>query len=169
MPPAAPGGMAVDQARGLSTLAFLMARTPLRTQPWQAQPAAITVTPTGTPGQWACSLTASNFDLSTATIVWEDEGYAITSGTEITMNVSHTGSQWVEAEAQLPDGRRVFAATSFLAARAPDPTLPTVTITAPDPDAARTPLDLGRFEILRTGDLTKPLTVDTFKPKPRTF
>ena len=149
----------VDQARGLSTLAFLMARTPLRAQPWRAQSAAITVVPTDTPGSWACSLTASNFDLSAATIVWEVEGYALTSGTDITMNVSRTGKQWVETEAQLPDGRRVFAATSFLAARAPNPALPTVTITAPDADAARTPLDLGRFEILRTGDLTKPLTV----------
>ena len=149
----------VDQARGLGTLAFLMARTPLRTQPWQARAASIALVAGAAPGTWAATLVASNCDLGPATIVWETADRVLAGGTNLTLTIARTGEQWVEAEAQLPDGCRVFAANRFLAARAPDPTLPTVTVTAPDPKACRSPADPGRFEILRGGDLTQPLTV----------
>jgi hypothetical protein len=149
----------VDQARGLATLALLMARTPQRTQSWSAQPASIVVTPAAVAGTWTCSLSASGIDLSPASIVLETAGQAVAAGTNFNLTVTRTGEQWVEAEAQLPDGRRLFAATRFLAAAALDPALPTVTVAATDAAASQSPVDSGRFEIVRTGDLTQPLMV----------
>jgi hypothetical protein len=141
----------VDQARGLATLALLMARTPQRTQSWSAQPASIVVTPAAVAGTWTCSLNASGIDLSPASIVLETAGQAVAAGTNFNLTVTRTGEQWVEAEAQLPDGRRLFAATRFLAAAALDPALPTVTVAATDAAASQSPVDSGRFEIVRTG------------------
>lgn len=149
----------VDQARGLATMAFLMARTGLRTQAWRAQAAEIVLTPGATAGTWNCSLAAGNLDLSGATILWETATQAGVTGSEFTYTVTRTGEQWIEAEAQLPDGRRVFAATRFLAAAAPAPALPTLTLTATDAEASQSPVDLGRFELARTGDVSQPLTV----------
>ena len=149
----------VDQARGLATVAFLMAGTSLRTQSWRSVTATIITNAGSTAGTWECTLRAPGLDLSTATIVWETEGKATTSGTNYSLSVTRTGEQWVEAEAQLPDGRRVFAARRFLAAAPPNPALGTVTITAPDAKAAQSPVDLGRFELARTGSLAQPLTV----------
>ena len=151
--------VSVDQARGLATLAFLMARTPLRDQPWTAVPASIKAAPGQAPGVWSCSFTANDSNLNNATIIWETMDQTAVAGTDFTMTILHTGEQFVEAEAQLPDGRRLFASKRFLAACAPDTNLSTVTISAPDPDAAWTPFDSGRFEIVRDGDISKPLNV----------
>jgi hypothetical protein len=149
----------VDQARGMATLAFLMARTPLSNQAWQARPAQVTLVPGESPGAWQCSLEASGLDLRLATLVWESPGPTVAAGTNFAWTVARTGHQRVEAEAQLPDGRRVFAERQFLAARASDPTLATVTITAPDPQSVRAAADPARFEITRSGDLNQAITV----------
>jgi hypothetical protein len=52
-------------------------------------------------------------DLTGARIVWEARDQEPSFGSTFTFTPSNSGDQWVEAEAQLPDGRRVFAKSSF--------------------------------------------------------
>src|SRR5207253_422137 len=54
-------------------------------------------------------------DLSTARITWEARDQEPAFGSTFTFSPKNNGSQWVEVEAQLPDGRRVFATTNFTA------------------------------------------------------
>jgi hypothetical protein len=99
--------VAVNQARALATAAWLMAQTPLKNQPWKSAPATIEFTTAG-PSRTATLKTS--LDLSQARIVWEAQGRDPLFGNR--MLLTNTVS-WIEAEAQLPDGRRVFAATEF--------------------------------------------------------
>ncbi len=46
-------------------------------------------------------------------ITWEARDQEPGVGPTYTLTPQNNGSQWVEAEAQLPDGRRVFAVTTF--------------------------------------------------------
>ena len=97
----------VNQARALATAAWLMAQTPLQHQPWRAAPASIECHSSGT----TCSAALKTpLDLAHARIVWEAQNCEPRFGQrlELTNTVS-----WIEAEAQLPDGRRVFAVTNF--------------------------------------------------------
>ncbi len=107
----------LNQARSLGTVAFLAAQTSLKTQAWKAVPGTITATTVDpTQGTMQFTLTAPGVDLSTAKIVWEtrDADPTMTTGT-YTFTPLINGDQWIEAEATLPDGRRVFAATDFTA------------------------------------------------------
>ena len=92
----------VNQARALATTAWLMAQTPLKNQPWQSAPATIEFTTLG-PNRMA-TLKAS-LDLSRARIVWEAQDYDPHFGDRMLLT---NAVSWIEAEAQLPDGRRVF-------------------------------------------------------------
>jgi hypothetical protein len=107
----------LNQARGLGALSFLAAQTPLKTQPWQAVPAQITVpsgvTPVGS--NVTLSMQAPGLDLTTARITWEANGQQPTLGQSFTFAPGNNGPQWVEAEAQFSDGRRVFASNNFIA------------------------------------------------------
>jgi hypothetical protein len=107
----------LNQARGLGSLAFLAAQTSLGTQAWQAVPATITVpsgvTPVGS--NVTVSMQAPGLDLTTARITWEANGQQPTFGQTFTFAPRDNGPQWVEAEAQFPDGRRVFASNNFTA------------------------------------------------------
>ncbi|MBC8095560.1 MAG: glycoside hydrolase family 9 protein, partial [Akkermansiaceae bacterium] len=101
------------QARSLATYAFVAAQTSLKTQPWKSAPGQIIV-PSGTlSGPITFSLQAAGLDLSNARIVWETRDGDPYLGQTFTFTPKNNGSQWIEAEAQLPDGRRVFAATTF--------------------------------------------------------
>jgi hypothetical protein len=105
----------LNQARSLATLSFIAAQTGLKTQPWRAVQGQITV-PTATVGlstPVTLTLTAPGVDLSSARITWEGRDQDPTFGPIFTFVPKNNGSQWVEAEAQLPDGRRVFAKASF--------------------------------------------------------
>lgn len=106
----------VNQARGLATLAFLAAQTPLKDQTWKPVTGKIQLTPLSRdPVRVKAELVAPGVDLSKAQIVWEakDLEPILASAPEIApLNV---GPQWIEAEACLPDGRRVFASTNFFA------------------------------------------------------
>lgn len=107
----------VNQARSLASLAFWAARTPLKTQPWKAAPATI-VGPAGTVPLYQPStfrLECKGLDLSQARIVWEAHDEEPAFGTTYTIVPRNAGPQWVEAEAALPDGRRVFAHLDFKA------------------------------------------------------
>lgn len=109
--------VAVNQARSLASLAFWAAQTPVKTQRWKAAAATI-VGPHGTvplnrPAVF--KLACADLDLRDARIVWEGRGEEPTFGPEFAFTPRLAGPQWVEAEATLPDGRRVFARTTFAA------------------------------------------------------
>jgi hypothetical protein len=93
----------VDQARAAATALWLFARTDRGTQPWRAPAAAIVDVP-GSPG--AARLVAPGLDLGGARVVWEVAGRAPVFGTT---TLPDAGGGWIEAEADFPDGRRVFA------------------------------------------------------------
>ena len=107
----------LNQARGLGSLAFLAAQTPLGTQAWRAMPAQIIVPPGITPvgSNVTVSMQAPGLDLTTARITWEANGQQPAFGQTFTFAPHDNGPQWVEAEAQFPDGRRVFASNNFTA------------------------------------------------------
>jgi hypothetical protein len=104
----------LNQARGLGTLSFLAAQTSLRTQAWHAVAGQISV-PTaglqvGVPA--IVSLQAPGVDLSQARITWEMQGVEPCFGQTFTCTLKNSGSQSLQAEALLPDGRRIFATTN---------------------------------------------------------
>src|SRR5208282_2600656 len=108
----------LNSARALGRWPFLAAQTGYTTQPWTAPAATIKV-----PSQVV--LVGSNItvtlqgpaglDLSQARIVWEAQDQPATMGQSFTFAPVNNGMQWVEAEAQFPDGRRVFATNTFMA------------------------------------------------------
>jgi len=109
----------LNQARGLGALAFLAAQTSLAAQPWQAVQAQINVpsgvTPVGSNVTVSLQAPGSGLDLTTARITWEANGQQPAFGQTFTFAPRDNGPQWVEAEAQFPDGRRVFASNNFTA------------------------------------------------------
>jgi hypothetical protein len=107
----------LNQARGLGTLAFLAAQTSLKTQAWHAVSGQINV-PSGTAqvgSPVTLSLSAPGIDLSSARITWEAPGLEPTFGKTFAFVPQGNGNQTVQAEAQLPDGRRIFAIGSVTA------------------------------------------------------
>lgn len=95
----------VNQARALAVASWLMARTPLKNQPWKSAPAEIRIEPSG---HARVATLKTPLDLNRARIVWEGERREPVMGERMVLT---NFSGWIEAEAQLPDGRRVFAAT----------------------------------------------------------
>ena len=97
----------VNQARALAAAAWLMAQTPLKNQPWKFASATIEI---ATSGLSRIATLKTSLDLSRARIVWEAQEREPQFGDRLVLtNVL----AWIEAEAQLPDGRRVFAVTNF--------------------------------------------------------
>jgi hypothetical protein len=101
--------------RSLATAAYWAAQTPLKTQAWKSAKATIAapthVAALNRPIEF--KLDSPELDLADARIVWEGRDQEPALGATFTY-VPHTaGAQWVEAEAALPDGRRVFARTEF--------------------------------------------------------
>lgn len=107
----------MNSARSLGCLAFLAAQTSLRSQPWKSAAGQISVpsgvVPVG--GKVAVSLKVPGMDLAAARVVWEARDQEPAFGHTFTFAPKNNGDQWVEAEAQWPDGRRVFAKASFQA------------------------------------------------------
>jgi hypothetical protein len=99
--------VAVNQARALATAAWLMAQTPLKNQPWKSAPATIEFTQSR-PSRIATLKTS--LDLSQARIVWEAQDREPLFGNRMVLT---NAVSWIEAEAQLPDGRRVFGVTNL--------------------------------------------------------
>jgi hypothetical protein len=106
--------VAVNQARALAALAGLMARTPLAKQPWRSATATITGIPEhASAGETVTArLSVDGPDLTNARVVWEVPGREPEIGPSLTFKPA-PGRQWVEAEAQWPDGRRAFARREF--------------------------------------------------------
>jgi hypothetical protein len=107
----------LNQARSLATVAFLAARTLPKVQPWRCARGEIL----GLPAQTAvhtpvtARLDVGGLDLRNARVVWEARDQEPAYGATFAFRPVQPGPQWVEVEAQWPDGRRVFAATTFTA------------------------------------------------------
>ncbi len=105
-----------NQARALAYLSWLMAETSLKTQAWKAASAKITPVPsTLNPRETArFQLHAPDLDLLSSRIIWESGGEP-KRGAAFEFTPTRSGGFWIEAEALLPDGRRVVAVTNVVA------------------------------------------------------
>jgi hypothetical protein len=88
--------------------AYMMAQTPAARQPWRPVAGRIIVSAGGTLDDAHVKLVADGVDLSTARVVWEADGIEPSIGVADAVLRGGARGRWVEAEAQLPDGRRVF-------------------------------------------------------------
>ena len=106
----------LNQARSIGALGFLAAQTAYKTQAWKAPSNAQITVPSGTVpvgSPVTVSLQVPGMDLSTARVTWEARDQEPAFGSTFTFSPKNNGAQWVEAEAQWPDGRRAFAKASF--------------------------------------------------------
>jgi hypothetical protein len=106
-----------NQARALAYLTWMMGRSTLKNQPWKAATGAITGLPerARVGQQVTVTISAPGLDLTHARIVWEARDQEPAFGKIFSFKPANRGTQWLESEAQLPDGRRVFAVTNFVA------------------------------------------------------
>jgi hypothetical protein len=101
----------LNQARELAYLAWLMAQSPLKAQAWRAAPGQVAELPAGgKAGTRTYGLTCSGQDVSGAQVVWEAEGREPVFGQTLVLAPGSKRPGWVEVEAELKDGRRVFGA-----------------------------------------------------------
>lgn len=109
-----------QEGHALAAMAFMMARTPLKTQPWKSATGTIVGLPATVPALQpiTATLSAPGVDLSKAMLVWEARDQAPTPAPQFNFAAVNTGPQWVEVEALLPDGRRIFAKADFNATTA---------------------------------------------------
>ena len=123
-----------QQSRSLAAMAFLMAQTSVKTQAWHYAVGTITGLPAQVPAKQNITATLSvpGVDMSQASYVWEARDQEPTPGANFTFAAVNVGLQWVEVEALLPDGRRVFGVTNFNASTATN-TPPNADLSAPIP------------------------------------
>lgn len=107
--------VAVNQSRGLAWLAWLMAQSNCKTQAWRSADAQITGVPAAARvgERIEMKLHSPNLDLSQAQVVWEAKNQTPAFGPMFAFVATNHGPVWVEAEAVLPDGRRIFARTNL--------------------------------------------------------
>jgi hypothetical protein len=105
----------VNQARALAYQAWLMAGTSLRTQQWKSAVGQIRTLPTKALAKQieSVGLEVDGLDVHAARVVWEAAGQEPAFGNQFSFATGQKGAQWIEAEAQWPDGRRVFAVKNF--------------------------------------------------------
>jgi hypothetical protein len=111
----------INQARALAYLSWLMAESTIKTQSWKAAGAQITAasnapSAASPPGGTTFQLVSPGLDPAwrDARIVWEAAEREPVFGKTFAFAPVSGRTNWIEAEAQLPDGRRVFAATNFV-------------------------------------------------------
>jgi hypothetical protein len=149
----------IDQGRSLGLTAHLAALSPLKSQAWKPVagtikgiPATVSV---GTPV--TVSLDAPGMDLDGARIIWEAKGVSPAYGETYTFTPGGYGAQWVEAEAQWPDGRRVVARATLFAQNG----LPTVNVAATDAVATiGNATDTATWTFTREGSTTSAITIN---------
>jgi hypothetical protein len=107
----------MDMGRSYASLAFWMARGPLKNQSWKPVAGQITGINDDIQAGKASSftLTAPGLDLSDAQVIWEVRDLQPGMGNPGSIVPKSAGEHWIEAEALLPDGRRVVAASNFVA------------------------------------------------------
>jgi hypothetical protein len=117
----------VNQARSILALSVLVAQTSAKSTPWKSGTAQIITPPTVVPLGVPVPLTVQTpkLDLSSAQVVWEGRDQEPAFGPTFSFTPKNNGPQWVEVEVEWPDGRRVFATSTF-SANSP-------VITAPSP------------------------------------
>ncbi len=105
-----------QQARALAVAAFVWANHSAANEPWQSAQGTLLGVPAEIPmnQEISLSLAAPDMDLAQAMIVWEAKEQEPFAGPLFTFSPTNPGPHWVEAEAVLPDGRRVFAMTDFI-------------------------------------------------------
>jgi hypothetical protein len=148
----------LDQARALSTLAYLATLTGTKTQAWKSAAGVITGVPAtiDQTTSFTVSMSVPGMDLDGARIVWEASGQQPAYGETYTYKPSGYGAQWIEAEAQWADGRRAYARTTLFAENG----LPTVTVAATDAIATiGSSTDNAVWTFTRTGSTANPVTV----------
>ncbi|MBI2948283.1 MAG: immunoglobulin domain-containing protein, partial [Verrucomicrobia bacterium] len=140
-----------------ASLALLAAQSHLKYQVWKPVAARITGLPVevSTNTTVTAALEVSGLNLDQARIVWEASNQEPAFGASLTFTPTNHALHWVEAEAQWPDGRRVFGVAEFSVTNG----LPIVSVTASDPRASEKGPDAGTFTFTRTGNLEQPLTV----------
>ncbi len=107
----------VNQARSLLSVAVLATRTTAQAAAWTSGTAQI-ITPAGvSPLDLPVTLTvqAPGFNLTGARVTWEARDQEPGVDTAYTFSPKNNGTQWVEAEIQWPDGRRIFTTAAFAA------------------------------------------------------
>lgn len=129
----------VDQARGLATLAFMLARTGDNDSESKSILGQIAGLPATVPAGQAVTarLVAEGANIGEAMVTWEALDQEPFIGAEFVFAPKNSGEQWIEAEAVLPDGRRVFATNKFTASF-PIDILPNPSKSAPSPVSADT-------------------------------
>jgi hypothetical protein len=149
----------LDQARGLASLAYVAALTPAKSQAWKSATATITGVP-ATPALGTAitvGVQVAGMDLDGARIIWEAKGQAPAYGETYTFTPSGYGAQWVEVEAQWPDGRRAVGRATLFAENG----LPTITVAATDAVATiGSATDTAVYTFTRAGNTTSPLTIN---------
>lgn len=107
----------VDQARGLATLAFMLARSGDTTSASKSVVGRIVGLPATVPAGELVSarLDVDGVSLDLARVTWEATDQEPFIGPIFSFVPKNSGEQWIEAEALLPDGRRVFATNRFTA------------------------------------------------------
>ncbi|HWA25846.1 MAG TPA: glycoside hydrolase family 9 protein [Lacunisphaera sp.] len=149
----------LDQARGLASFAYLASMTPAKSQAWKSAAATITGIP-ASPALGApltVGLQVAGMDLEGARILWEAKGTAPAYGETYTFTPGSYGAQWVEAEAQWPDGRRAVARANLFAENG----LPTVTVAATDASATiGSTTDTATWTFTRAGNTAGAITVN---------
>jgi len=136
----------------------LSALTSLRTQAWQAAPALIIGPPakTSTNSAVTAQFQAVGLDLSQALVVWEGRDLEpIFATNRLTCMPTNYGAQWLEAEAQWPDGRRAFGVASFFATN----NLPTVSVVATVSNVVTGANVPGQFTFYRSDNTNQAVTV----------
>ncbi|MGZ8920101.1 MAG: glycoside hydrolase family 9 protein [Limisphaerales bacterium] len=100
-----------QQARSLAATAYLMAKTSLKNQPWRTETASISFSKPSVPIGVSSTATVNlgNLPRDGAQIVWEGRSAEPIIGSQLELTPTFIGRYWVEAEALLPDGRRVSA------------------------------------------------------------
>jgi hypothetical protein len=112
-----------QSSRAMATTAWLMAQTPLKTQVWNSAPAQISGVPPLVPLSQTITSTivCPTLDLSQASVVWDVAGLQPALTPSFVFSPAALSTNRMEVEAQLPDGRRVFAITNFFGIPANNP------------------------------------------------
>ncbi|MGH7996327.1 MAG: glycoside hydrolase family 9 protein [Opitutaceae bacterium] len=107
----------LNQARGLMASAFLASLTRSSRKPWSHADASIPI-PAGSVkvgSSVTLRLKVRGLPLGEARVLWEGRDQSPAFGPSFRFTPASIGPQWVEAEAEWPDGRRAFAAARFFA------------------------------------------------------
>jgi hypothetical protein len=107
----------VNQARSVLALSVLVNQTASASTPWTSGTAQITAPASAVPLGVPTSLTVQTpgLDITNARVVWEARDQQPAFGSTFTPTPTNNGVQWVEAEVEWPDGRRVFAKSTYTA------------------------------------------------------